>query len=124
MIQAEITTDESVTESVHIETIRRNFIRAAIIAQQLQYPNNEIRHLQELALKQMACEYRNAVATHRLVKEWGLSRTEVERLFQEALKEHENRPNKIRSDTCYDVATGKYLTLQEWIERFLSTSKL
>ncbi len=36
----------------------------------------------------------------------------------------ENRHNKMRSDTCYDVATGRYLTFREWIECFLSTSKL
>jgi hypothetical protein len=72
----------------------------------------------------MACEYRNAAATRRLAQEWEFSRTELEKLLTEAPKEHESSTDKTRSDTCYDIASGRYLPLREWIERLLSTSKL
>lgn len=106
------------------EIARKNFIRAVTLAQGLNWPKDEVRHLQVLALRQMACEYRNTAATHRLAQEWEFSRAELQKLLTEALKEYETSTDKTRSDTCYDIASGRYLPLREWIERFLNTSKL
>lgn len=90
-----------------------------MLAEQCQRPRDEIRALQELALKQMACDYRNAIALRHLAQEWGFSRTELEGLLMKAVAEHESRVDRTRSDLCYDAATGKYLTLRQWVEQFL-----
>jgi len=90
-----------------------------MLAEQYQCPEEEIRRLHELSIKQMACKYRNAIALRRLAQEWKLSREEVEGILMEAVAEHENRPDRTRPDLCYDAATGKYLTLRQWVEQFL-----
>ena len=41
----------------------KNYLRAAMLGERFRRPWEEIRRLQELALGQMACDYRNAVAT-------------------------------------------------------------
>lgn len=106
-------------ESVQKEIAQKNFVRAVMLAQKLGYPNSEIRHLQELALKQMACEYRNGIAVRKLAKEWGFSKTDLENLLRTSLEEYGRISDKKRLDQCYDVTTGKYLTLRQWIEQFL-----
>jgi len=94
-------------------------VRAVMLAKQYQYPQEEIHHLQELAVKQMACEYRNAIALRNLAQEWRLSKAELEGLLMETVAEHESRADRSRSDLCYDAVTGKYLTLRQWAEQFL-----
>jgi hypothetical protein len=106
--------------ALQVEINRRNFVRAVMLAEKGQCPQEEIRHLQELALKQMACEYRNAIALRNLVQEWGFSRAELEGLLMKAVAEHESGAERRRSDQCYDATTGKYLTLRQWVEQFLN----
>jgi len=119
-IAAEITRLEDVIQK---EIAAKNFVRAVMLAQKLGYPKGEIRHLQELALKQMACEYRNGIAVQNLAKEWGFSHADLENLLRAALEEYEKNSDKKRLEQCYDAATSKYLTLRQWIEHFLNTSK-
>ena len=106
-------------EDIQVEINRRNFVRAVALAQKYQHSQDEIRHLQELAFKQMACEYRNAIAVRNLAQDWGFSRAELEGLLMKALSEHESKADRTRSDLCYDATTGKYLTLRQWVEQFL-----
>jgi len=106
-------------EDIQVEINRRNFVRAVALAQQYQRSQNEIRHLQELALKQMASEYRNASALRNLSQDWGFSRAELEGLLMTVVAEHESKADRTRSDLCYDAKTGKYLTLRQWVEQFL-----
>jgi len=108
--------EESLREGID----RKNYVRAVMLAQKLGYPESEIRHLQELALKQMACEYRNAIGTRNLAREWGFSKADLENLLMAALDEYEKISDKKRLGQCYDVKTGKYLTLRQWMEQFLS----
>ena len=110
-------------ETVQKETTRKNFVRAVMLAQKLGCPNSDIRHLQKLALRQMACEYRNANAARKLAKEWGFSRGELEDLLTVALGEYERISDKKHLEQCYDATTGKYLTLRQWIEQFLSAKE-
>ncbi len=107
-------------ESLEDEVGRRNYVRAVMLAQRLGYPDSEIRHLQELALKRMACDYRNGFALRRLAREWGFSAADLENLLRAALDEYEENADKKRLRQCYDVRTGRYLTLRQWVERFLS----
>jgi len=106
-------------EDIQVEINRRNFVRAVALAQQYQRSQDEIRRLQELALKQMAGEYRNASALRNLSQDWGFSRPELEGLLMKAVAEHESKADRTRSDLCYDATTGKYLTLRQWVEQFL-----
>lgn len=105
--------------ALQAEISRGSFVRAAMLAEQYRCPREEIRRLQELALKQIACEYRNAFALRNLAREWGFSKTELEALLMKAAAEHESRADRAGSDLCYDAATGKYLTLRQWVEQFL-----
>ena len=108
--------EESLREGID----RKNYVRAVALAQKLGYPDSEIRHLQELALKQMACDYRNGFAVRNLAREWGFSKADLENLLMTALDEYEKISDKKRLGQCYDVKTGKYLTLRQWVEQFLS----
>lgn len=101
---------------------QKNFVLAAMLAQKLGCPSNEVRYLQELAIKQMACEYRNGIAVRNLSREWNFSKAELENLLRTALEEYEKVSDKKRVEHCYDATTGRYLTLRQWIERFLSTA--
>jgi len=108
--------EESLREGID----RKNYVRAVVLAQKLGHPDSEIRHLQELALKQMACDYRNGFAMRNLAKEWGFSKADLENLLMTALDGYEKISDKKRFGQCYDVKTGKYLTLRQWVEQFLS----
>jgi len=108
-------------ESLRKGLDRKNYVLAVMLARKLEYPESEIRHMQELALKQMAYDYRNGLAVRNLAREWGFSKAELENLLMTALGEYERISDKKRLGQCYDVKTGKYLTLRQWVERFLST---
>jgi len=98
---------------------QKNYVLAVMLAQKIGYPNSEIHHLQKLALKQMACEYRNGIAVRNLAKEWGFSHIDLGNLLKASLEEYEGLSDKKRLEQCYDATTGKYLTLRQWIEQFL-----
>ncbi|MCD6390971.1 MAG: hypothetical protein J7L92_03105 [Dehalococcoidia bacterium] len=115
--------DSGLGEDIQIEISRRNFVRAVMLAPKSQCPQDKIRHLQKLALKQAACEHRNAIALRSLAKEWRCSRAELEGLLMKAVAKHEGNTNRTRSDPCYDATTGKYLSLGQWVEQFLSIKK-
>ena len=110
-------------ESLQNVLKRKNYVLAVMLAQKLGYPESEIRHLQELALKQMACDYRNGFAVRNLAGEWGFSKADLENLLMTALDEYEKISDKKRLGQCYDVKTGKYLTLRKWIEQLVSAMK-
>ena len=107
-------------ESLQRVLDQKNYVLAVMLAQKMGYTESEIRHLQELALKQMACDYRNGFAVRKLAREWEFTKAELETLLMTALDEHERVSEKRRMEQCYDVKTGKYLTLRQWVERFLS----
>jgi len=101
------------------ELDQKNYVLAVMLAQKLGYSNSEIRHLRELALKQMACEYRNGIAVRNLAREWGFSKIDLENLLRLSVEEYERIADKKRLEQCYDTTSRKYLTLRQWIEQFL-----
>ena len=107
-------------ESLQKVLDRKNYVLAVMLAQKMGYPESEIRHLHELALKQMACDYRNGFAVQKLAREWNFSKADLKTMLTTALDEYERVSEKKRMEQCYDVKTGKYLTLRQWMERFLS----
>ena len=107
-------------ESLQRVLDQKNYVLAVMLAQKMGYTESEIRHLQELALKQMACDYRNGFAVRKLAREWEFTKMDLEKLLMTALEEHERVSEKKRMEQCYDVKTGKYLTLRQWLERLLN----
>lgn len=97
----------------------KNYLSAIKLAQTLKLPTDKIRNLQELALKQMAFEYRNAVAVQNLAREWGFPRTDLENLLRTGLEEYERMSEKKHLEEAYDISTGKYLTLHQWMDQLL-----
>lgn len=70
---------------IDFEIGRRNFVRAVMLAEQHQYPKEKVRHLQELALKQYALDYRNRQGLQKLIQWYGFSESEVRRVIDEGL---------------------------------------
>jgi len=99
----------------------RCFQAAVRLALLLNLPEDEIRSLKEQALKQIACEYRNAVAARNLAREWEIPRAQLQEILTKAVREFEAAGNVKQSGPAYDINTGKYLTLNEWIQQFLKT---
>jgi hypothetical protein len=63
-------------------------LRVAVLVQRFQCPQAEVCHLEELALGQIACEYRN------VAEEWRFSTAELEGFLMKALEEHGCRTGK------------------------------
>jgi len=122
-VKNQVTTVETsrLEDTIQKEITQRNFVRAVMLAQKLDYPKSEIRYLQELALKQMACEYRNGIAVRNLAREWGFSHVDLGNLLRADLEEYEKNSDKKGLGQCYDATSGKYLTLRQWIEQFMRT---
>lgn len=90
-----------------------------MLAQQHKSPQDKVRYLQRLALKQYASEYCNAQGLHNLIQEYGFSKAEVKRILKEVLEEHEVYA-KSEASQQYDINTMGDITLEEWIENFLA----
>ena len=74
-------------EDIQFEIGRRNFVRAAMLAQQHQHPQDEVHYLQGLALKKYAFEYQNYPGLRKLMQEYKLSEADLERILGKSLKE-------------------------------------
>ncbi len=112
-------------EKAHLEAIfqemitKKRYLSAIKLAQALKLDPEKVLELQEMALKQMAFEYRNAFALRNLAREWGFNKAVLEKLLETGLKEYEQGSEKKRLEQAYDINTGKYLTLRQWVEQFL-----
>jgi len=101
----------------------KNYLSAIMLARTLRLPGERIRELQEKALKQMAFEYRNAIAVRNLAQEWGFSRTDLADILKNGLKEYEDISEKKRLEQAYDISSCRYLTARQWVEQLLSRMK-
>ena len=72
---------------IDFEIGRRNFVRAAMLAEQSQYPPEKVRHLQERALRQYAFEYHNPQGLQKLIQWYGFSESDVRRVMEEGPSE-------------------------------------
>jgi hypothetical protein len=98
----------------------KNYLAAIRLAQTMNLPQEKIRNWQELALKQMALEYRNAVAVRNLAQEWGYSKVDLAGILEAGLQEYERMSEKKCLEEAYDITTGKYLTLRQWVSQLLN----
>lgn len=118
--KAELKHEERLT-GIQFELARHNFVRAVMLAQQGHYKEEEIRHFQELALRQYASDYRNLPGFRVLVKEWEIPQHEVKRVLEQLLEEISTSVSN--SDSLqYDGNTMQNLTLGQWIQHALESS--
>ncbi len=96
---------------------KRNFVRAAKIAEDLGMSPEEVKKLQLQAIKQFIVEYRNPQGAITLLKEYQLNREELNHFLQEILRELKERGDNERRQ--FDIQTMDYLTLEKWIDQYL-----
>jgi hypothetical protein len=70
------------------------------------------------ALRQLIIA-RNAPGVRQLAHEQGLSREELAALLREELERQQHRGGEDRLGPRYDVMTGEYTTLEEWVEQVI-----
>jgi len=106
-------------DELRVEIGREQFVRAAALAASCGISEEEIRALRLKALWQMSAAYRNAAGTKSLAQQYGLSKQELREFLEKHAEEKGNEGNSKTLEPCYDIATGEYLTFEEWMERFL-----
>ena len=109
---------QSINGELQIELQRRNFVRAAAIAASLGLSANELRDIQFEALWQMAVN-RNAPGTKRLARQYGISRQTLKQILDERAKQLREDGHDKALAACYDAATGKYLSFEEWMNHLM-----
>jgi ABC-type Fe2+-enterobactin transport system substrate-binding protein len=106
-------------EEFESEVNKKNFVRALYLAKELDFPEEQIKQIAYKALWQVAGIGRNPYATKKLALELGYSKDQLKQiLMEQAGKEKEQGDKKIVGP-CYDYRSGKYLTFEEWLTRFL-----
>ena len=106
----------SLEAEIEFETGRRNFVRAAMLAEQCQYPPKKVRHLQEQALKQYAFEYRNAQGLRKLVEWYGFSKSDAQRIILEGLSQWNGF-----AGLQYDMNVMSHITLEQFIDNVIAS---
>jgi hypothetical protein len=101
---------------IDFEIGRRNFVRAVMLAERLQHPLEQVRYLQETALKQYACEYRNAQGLEKLIQWYRLSKSEAKKLIYEGLSEWKGYDGK-----QYDINVMDHIKLEEFVDNFVAS---
>jgi hypothetical protein len=111
--------DKAGKEELKAEIERGHFARAALLAASLGVGEEALRDLRLKALWQMSAVNRNGPGTKRLAQEYGFSKKELgEKLRQYAGKMRDEGVIK-PLEPCYDNKIDKYLTFEEWLDRFL-----
>ena len=106
-------------DELKAEIERKNFLRASILAEQMDLPEEEARDLRCKALGQMSVIYRNAHGTKKLALQYGFSKEEVKQILEQFANEMKNKGNNKSLEPCYDYTTGKYLSFKEWRDHYL-----
>ena len=119
MLQKSTEKSTSEHEALETEIERNNFTRAAHLARSLKLTENELKRIQRRALVQMAVAYRNPHGTKALAQQFGYSKQEVKQILTERVKQNKINENIKHFKTCYDYATGKHLTFEEWINHYI-----
>ncbi|UCF72016.1 MAG: hypothetical protein JSW35_07385 [Deltaproteobacteria bacterium] len=106
-------------DELRTEIERENFERAALLASSLGVSEEEIQKLWLKALWQMSAVYRNAPGTKRLAQNCGFSRKELGEFLEKHAEEKRKEGDSKALEPCYDLSTGRYLSFEEWMDRFL-----
>jgi hypothetical protein len=106
-------------DELQAEIERGNFSRAALLADALGLPEAEIREIRMNALWRMSAVFRNAPGTKRLARQYGLSEKEVSQFLEKRTEAIRNGGDDRALEPCYDHNTTRYLSFEEWMDRFL-----
>lgn len=101
---------------------KRNYVRSVKIAHSLGKPEVEIRKLKIMAIKQFLVEFRNPQGTIHLAKEFHLSKEEFENFIREIIQE--SKEKGILERRQFDIHQMDYLSLGEWIKKYLTNFKI
>jgi len=108
-------------EELKAEMDRGHYARAALLATSFGLPEEEIQDLRFKALWQMSAIYRNTPGTKTLAQQYGFSKEELSKILKQLAEEKRNDGDDKPLEPCYDHATGKYLTFEEWIDQFIKS---
>jgi len=111
-------TEISTQDAIKAEIEGKRFVRAAALAKSSALPLSEVKGLQEKALWQMAAVFRNAGGARVLCEQYGFSKKEAEDLLRRWAEEQQSKGDKKTLEPTYDHGTGKYLTFDEWLDKF------
>ncbi len=112
--------DKAGREELRAEIERGHFARAALVAASLGVGEEELRDLRLKALWQMSAVNRNGPGTKRLAQEYGFSKKELRQILRQYADKMRDEGEIKPLEPCYDINTSKYLTYEEWLDRFLS----
>ena len=107
-------------EELRAEIERGHFARAALVAASLGVGEEELGELRLKALWQMSAVNRNGPGTKRLAEEYGFSKKELGQTLRQYADKMKDEGDIKPLEPCYDNNTSKYLTYEEWLDRFLS----
>jgi|GEM_PF-487001 len=97
---------------------QQNYVRAAAIAGSLGLSADELRDVQFEALWQMAAN-RNAPGTKRLAQQYGVSCQTLKQILEARASQLRQAGHDKALSACYDAATGKYLSFEEWTNHLI-----
>jgi hypothetical protein len=109
---------ESTNDELQILRKQQNYVTAAAIAGSLGLPPDELRNIQIEALWQMAVN-RNAPGTKRLAQQYGVSSGTVKQILEERANQLRQAGHDKALAACYDAATGRYLSFEEWMNQLV-----
>jgi hypothetical protein len=111
--------DKAAREELRAEIERGHFARAALVAASLGVGEEELRELRLKALWQMSAVNRNGPGTKRLAQAYGFSKKELRQVLRQYADKMRDDGDIKPLEPCYDYNTSKYLTYEEWLDRFL-----
>lgn len=99
---------------IQYEVDRKNFIRAAMLAQKCNYPPDAVQHLKKSAIMHFALIDRNLPGLQKLVAEYGIPTNEVRQMLEEEL---EKQGEEAKSEKSMQFTASKMtpMTLYDWI---------
>ena len=109
----------SAEDALKMETERKHYARAALVAASLNRPAEEVRDLRLKALWQISAVSRNAPGTSILGHEYGLTKEEVADYLKKRAEEEKEAGAFKALEPCYDQITGKYLLFEDWLDQLL-----
>ena len=67
----------------------------------------------------MSANFRNSLGTKHLAQQYGFSKQDVKEFLEKYADEKREEEGSVRSlEPCYDHNTGKYFSLEEWMDQF------
>jgi len=103
-------------DQVKSEIEKGHFVRAVFLAESAGLSRERIQDVQKEALWQMSALYRNAPGTKKLAEQCGLSKRELKEMLETMAKERRKQGNEGNLEPRYDLSTGKYVAVEEWMD--------